>query len=143
MVTSNQPKVINRETPKAGAILRDRAKSFAPTFAKSLAAMVIVALLSLCICIWLSHSSSCVRIASPDQSVSKLPVSILLEHCQQNKLKDPEYTEVAVQNNSGFSYMVTVKGSTYNGTVRASKQEAKHSAAEVALQQLGLSKFVA
>ena len=37
--------------------------------------------------------------------------------------------------------MVTVKGNSYNGTMRTKKQEAKHSAAEVAIQQLGLSKY--
>jgi len=134
---------INGETPKPGTRPRDRAKSSAPTLTKYYLA-IILAFVALCVGMYfgLRHSKSCVRIASSDQSVSKPPVSILLEHCQQNKLKNPEYIEVPVQNGSGFSYIVTVKGNSYNGMVRANKQEAKHSAAEVALQQLGLSKSV-
>ena len=97
---------------------------------------------------YFGHSNTgggCVKIASPTQTgktVTKTPVSILLEYCQQNKVKDPEYMEVPAQNGSGFSYVVTVKGNSYNGIVRTKKQEAKHSAAKVAIQQLGISKNV-
>ena len=109
-----------------------------------------VALLALCVGMYfgISHSNTdggCVKIASPTQTgktVTKTPVSILLEYCQKNKLKEPEYMEVPAQNGSGFSYVVTVKGNSYNGIVRTKKQEAKHSAAKVAIQQLGISKNV-
>jgi len=133
------------------AISHDRARSSATRSCKCYyAGAVIVALLAFCVGMYflVGHSnidSSCVVTASPTvpgKTMSKTPVSILLEYCQHNKLKDPEYTEVPAQNANGFSYVVTVKGNAYNGIVKTNKREAKQSAAIVAVQQLGLSKNI-
>ena len=151
MATSNQLKLSNSTSPMSGKLPRDRAQSSTSRFGKSYC-VVIVALLAILIAVYfgISHSNGddhCVITAVstlPDKTVTKSPVSILQEYCQQNKLKDSdcEFTEVPVHSGGGFSYVVTVKGNSYNGTVRTKKQEAKHSAAEVAVQQLGLSKNV-
>ena len=151
MATSNQLKLSNSTSPMSGKLPRDRAQSSTSRFGKSYC-VVIVALLAILIAVYfgISHFNGdghCVITAVstlPDKTVTKSPVSILQEYCQQNKLKDSdcEFTEVPVHSSGGFSYVVTVKGNSYNGTVRTKKQEAKHSAAEVAVQQLGLSKNV-
>ena len=73
--------------------------------------------------------------------VIKTPISRLQEYCQQNKLTPPNYNEFQVS--GGFHFVVTVGGKQYSGETRSKKQEAKHSAAETALQQLHISsKFI-
>jgi len=145
MAISNQIEIPNSAPPMNGALPRDRARSATLRFGRY--SCVWVALL-VAVCFEIIYSTSdggCVITASPIQpgkTVAKTPVSILLEYCQKNKLKEPEYVEVPAQNGSGFSYVVTVKGNSYNGIVRTKKQEAKHSAAKVAIQQLGISKNV-
>ena len=66
--------------------------------------------------------------------VMKTPISKLQEYCQQNKLTPPHYNEFQVS--EGFRFAVTVRGKQYSGETKRKKQEAKHSAAEAALQQL-------
>ena len=85
-------------------------------------------------------SSSAPPVGPVDSSspVIKTPVSKLHEYCQQNNLKPPDYKELQVT--GGFCFMVTVKGKQYDGKIKSKKQDAKHSAADVALQQLYSSK---
>ena len=66
--------------------------------------------------------------------VMKTPISKLQEYCQQNKLTPPHYNEFQVS--EGFRFAVTVRGKRYSGETKRKKQEAKHSEAEAALQQL-------
>ena len=69
------------------------------------------------------------------QSSDKTAVTKLQEYCQHNDLKLPEYKESPAQDGSGYSYTIVFMGKPYKGPVKASKQEAKQSAAEVAYQQ--------
>ena len=70
-------------------------------------------------------------------SPPKTPIAKLQEYSQQNNLKIPEYKEVQVS--GGFRCTVTVRGKKYTGDIKGKKQDAKHSAAGVALQQLSSS----
>ena len=70
------------------------------------------------------------------QSSDKTAVSKLQEYCQHNDFKIPEYEETLAQDGSGYSYTVLFMGKSYKGPVKASKQEAKQGAAEVAYQQV-------
>jgi len=65
----------------------------------------------------------------------KTAISQLQECCQQNKLKDPDYREL--QSSGGFRFTVTVNGKSYNGELKARKQDARQSAAEAAMRRVG------
>ena len=67
----------------------------------------------------------------------KTPIAKLQEYCQQNCLTLPAYKEVQVA--GGFRWTVTIRDKQYSGEIKSSKQDAKHSAAEVALQRLNNS----
>lgn len=67
-------------------------------------------------------------------SVTKTAVTKLQEYCQQNDIKLPDYKELQVT--GGFRCTVTVRGKQYSGEIKSKKQNAKHCAAEVALQRL-------
>lgn len=56
------------------------------------------------------------------------------EYCQQNLIPLPEYKEFPAD--GGFYCTVTVGGKQYKGVIKGKIKDAKHSAAEVALQQL-------
>ena len=72
-------------------------------------------------------------------SLAKTPITKLQEYCQQNNIV-PLYKELQVT--AGFRYTVTVRDRQYSGEIKNSKQDAKHSAAEVALQRIdNSSKF--
>ena len=64
----------------------------------------------------------------------KTAITKLQEYCQQNDIKLPEYKDSQVT--GGFRCAVTVRGKQYSGETKSKKQDAKHSAAEVALQKL-------
>lgn len=70
-------------------------------------------------------------------SLVKTPIAKLQEHCQQNYLPLPAYKELQVA--GGFRWTVTIHDKQYCGEIKSNKQDAKHSAAEVALQQLDSS----
>ena len=71
----------------------------------------------------------------------KTPIAKLQEYCQQNNLTLPVYKELQVV--GGFRWIVTIRDKQYGGGIKSSKQDAKHSVAEVALRQLdGLSEFI-
>ena len=74
-------------------------------------------------------------------SPPKTPVAKLQEYSQQNNLKLPEYKEVQPVS-GGFRCTVTVRGKKYSGEIKGKKQDAKHSAAGVALQHLSSSSKV-
>ena len=76
-------------------------------------------------------------VSSPP-SVPKTPVAKLQEFCQQNNTALPVYK--ALQVPVGFRYTVTVRDREYTGEIKGSKQDARHSAAEVAYQQLDNSR---
>lgn len=78
-----------------------------------------------------------IPVSSPP-SVPKTPIAKLQEYCQQNNTALPVYK--ALQIPIGFRYTVTVRDREYTGEVQGSKQDAKHSAAEVAYQQLDNSR---
>ena len=90
-----------------------------------------------CIMVFLTDHAGSIT-ASPaihqPSPVMKTPISKLQEYCQQNKLTPPSYNEFQVS--GGFYFVVTVRSKQYSGETRSTKQEAKHSAAEAALQQL-------
>ena len=65
---------------------------------------------------------------------SKTPIAELQEYCQQNGLKPPQYKDLQVT--EGFCCIVTIKDKQWTGGIKTKKQDAKHSAAEVAFQQL-------
>ena len=67
-------------------------------------------------------------------SLVKTPIAKLQEHCQQNYLTLPAYKELQVA--GGFRWTVTIHDKQYCGEIKSNKQDAKHSVAEVALQQL-------
>ena len=67
----------------------------------------------------------------------KTPIAKLQEYCQQNSLDLPVYKDV--QATGGFRCTVKVKSKQFTGETRSAKQDAKHSAAEVALQHLDRS----
>ena len=100
MAISNQIKIPNSAAPTNGALPRDRARSSTLRFGRY--SSVCVALLAVFVAVYFGiiYSNSdggCVITASPIQlgkTVAKTPVSILLEYCQKNKLKEPEYMEV-------------------------------------------------
>ena len=69
-------------------------------------------------------------------SLAKTPITKLQEYCQQNNIV-PLYKELQVT--AGFRYTVTVRDGQYSGEIKNSKQDAKHSAAEVALQRIDIS----
>ena len=71
-------------------------------------------------------------------SVPKTPVTKLQEYCQQNNTALPVYK--ALQVPVGFRYTVTVRDREYTGEIKGNKQDARHSAAEVAFQQLDNSR---
>ena len=75
-------------------------------------------------------------IVHPPSPTMKTAVAKLHEYCQQNDVK-PEYKDHQVI--GGFRCTVTVRGKQYNGETKSKKQDAKHSAAEVALQKLSSS----
>ena len=85
-----------------------------------------------------STFSSSTPPVDPSSPVIKMPVSKLQEYCQQNNLKPPIYKEHQVT--GGFCFVVTVKDKQYDGEIKIKKQDAKHSAADVALQELYSSK---
>jgi len=96
---SYQPTKLANLMLQPGAISRNRAQSSAKRFSRCYCTG-FVALLALCVGMYfgISHSNTdggCVKTASPTQTgktVTKTPVSMLLEYCQQNKLKDPGST---------------------------------------------------
>ena len=75
-------------------------------------------------------------VCSPS-SVMKTPIAKLQEYCQQNYLTLPAYKELQVA--GGFRWTVTIRDKQYYGEIKSNKQDAKHSAAEVALQRLDSS----
>ena len=68
---------------------------------------------------------------------ARTPIAKLQEYCQQNSLDLPVYKEA--QAAGGFRCTVKVRSKQFTGEIRGAKQDAKHSAAEVALQQLDRS----
>ena len=82
-------------------------------------------------CLWPQTRAPVVH--SPS-SVMKTAITKLQEYCQQNDVKLPEYKDNQVT--GGFRCTVTVRGKQYSGETKSKKQDAKHSAAEVALQKL-------
>jgi len=72
--------------------------------------------------------------SSPPQRTA---ISQLQEYCQKNKLKDPDYRELPPQGSGGFRFSVTVDGKSYSGELKARKQDARQSAAEVAMRRVG------
>ena len=71
-------------------------------------------------------------------SVTKKPVAQLQEYCQQNNGVLPVYKPLQVP--VGFRYTVTVRDREYTGEIKSNKQDAKHSAAEIAFQKLDNSR---
>ena len=67
----------------------------------------------------------------------KTAITKLQEYCQQNDISLPEYKDSQVT--SGFRCTITVRGRQYSGETKSKKQDAKHSAAEVALKKLNSS----
>ena len=76
-------------------------------------------------------------VSSPP-SVPKTPITKLQEYCQQNNTALPVYKELQVP--IGFRFTVTVRDREYTGETKGNKQDAKHSVAEVAFQQLDNSR---
>jgi len=72
--------------------------------------------------------------SSPPQ---KTAITQLLEYCRQYKLKDPVFTELPPQGDGGFRFTVTVNGKSYKGELKARKQDARQSTAEVAMRRVG------
>ena len=84
------------------------------------------------------QTRSLAPVGSPP-SLTQTPITKLQEYCQQNNIV-PLYKELQVT--AGFRYTVTVRDRQYSGEIKNSKQDAKHSAAEVALQRIdNSSKF--
>ena len=77
------------------------------------------------------------KLQPPVCSPPKTPIAKLQEHCQQNYLPLPAYKELQVA--GGFRWIVIIHDKQYCGEIKSNKQDAKHSAAEVALQQLDSS----
>ena len=129
MAISNQIEIPNSAPPMNGALPRDRARSATLRFGRYSCVWVALLALFVAVCFRIIYSNTdggCVITASPIQpgkTVAKTPVSILLEYCQKNKLKEPEYVEVPAQNGGGFSYVVIVKGNSYNGTMTTNKRQ--------------------
>ena len=69
--------------------------------------------------------------------VMKTAITKLQEYCQQNDVNLPDYKDSQVT--GGFRCIVTVRGKQYSGETKSKKQDARHSAAEVALQKLNSS----
>ena len=86
-------------------------------------------------------TASDVLLGARSQKAMIMPISQLQEYCQQNKLKEPDYRELPSQTGSEFQFTVIVNDKSYTGSVKSKKQEAKHSAAEVAFQQVSSSKL--
>ena len=78
------------------------------------------------------QTRSSAPIGSPP-SLTKTLITKLQEYCQQNNIV-PLYKELQVT--AGFCYTVTVRDRQYSGEIKNSKQDARHSAAEVALQRI-------
>ena len=68
------------------------------------------------------------------QPTQKNPISALQEYCQQRKAQPPLYDVHQVENDGGFYCRVMVEGKMYLGSTRPNKKEAKHSAAEKAIE---------
>ena len=82
---------------------------------------------------------------SPDIGSSptgKTAVSRLKEYCEKNRLSQAQYREVRVAGEQRFQYEVTVPTHppvTVRGDVCGTKAEAKHNAAQKAMQRLGIN----
>ena len=86
-----------------------------------------------------SSSTPPVGPVHPSSPAIKRPITKLQEYCQRNNLEPPDYKKRQVT--GGFCFVVTVKDKQYDGEIKSKKQDAKHSAADVALQELYSSRY--
>ena len=80
------------------------------------------------------------KVMRPALSMSppKTAVTTLKEYCEKKGLPQPQYSEVPLCKEQQFQFKVSLRSVEVTGKVCGSKQQAKQSAAQLAIQNLGL-----
>lgn len=76
--------------------------------------------------------------AALSMSPPKTAVTMLKEYCEKMGLPQPQYSEIPQCKEQQFQFKVSLKSVEVTGNVCNSKQQAKQSAAQLAIQKLGL-----
>ena len=78
--------------------------------------------------------------AALSMSPPKTAVTMLKEYCEKMGLPQPQYSEIpqCKEQQQQFQFKVSLKSVEVAGKVCCSKQQAKRSAAQLAIQKLGL-----
>ena len=85
-----------------------------------------------------SSISPKVMSAALSMSPPKTAVTMLKEYCEKMGLPQPQYSEIPQCKEQQFQFKVSLKSVEVSGKVGYSKQQAKQSAAQLAIQKLGL-----
>ena len=85
-------------------------------------------------------SSISPKVMPPALSMSppKSAVTTLKEYCEKKGLPQPQYSEIALRKEQQFQFKVSLRSVEVTGKVCGSKQQAKHSAAQLAIRKIGL-----
>ena len=85
-------------------------------------------------------SSISPKVTRPALSMSppKTAVTTLKEYCEKKGLPQPQYSEIPLHKEQQFQFKVSLKSVQVTGEVCSSKQQAKRSAAQLVIQNLGL-----
>ena len=85
-------------------------------------------------------SSISPKVMCPALSMSppKTAVTTLKEYCEKKGLPQPQYSEIPLRKEQQFQFKVSLKSVEVTGKICGSKQQAKQSAAQLVIQNLGL-----
>ena len=67
----------------------------------------------------------------------KTAVTTLKEYCEKKGLPQPQYSEIPLRKEQQFQFKVSLRSVEVTGKVCSSKQQAKQSAAQLAIRKLG------
>ena len=90
-------------------------------------------------CSSMKPSSISPKVMPPALSMSplKTAVTTLKEYCEKKGLPQPQYSEIPLRKEQQFQFKVSLRSVEVTGKVCSSKQQAKQSAAQLAIRKLG------